>query len=308
MLDTFAILTSTYFFDSTIEITLEVNPENASRRLISFWREIRINRISLGGQSLNQNTLFDLNRQHSVAATMQAIHNLNNQFDSLSIDLIVGLPGTSIKDWKQTLRTVLQWPIQHISLYFLSIHRSTPLYFSLKEGILSLPHASFVMAQYRYAQQMLFDAGFEQYEISNFAKPGHQSKHNATYWNRNAYRGIGLSACSFDGAKRTKNTSNLLSYITAESQNLAEGFSEEILTEKQHLIESFMLSMRMATGCNLEKMLKQLTVEQAKNITQLVKELLENNLVTKLGTDYIAITPKGTAVEHEIIMRISQCL
>lgn len=302
MLDMSAILSTVCSFNDGCEITIEVNPGTLSPSHSETWQKIGINRISLGVQSLNSQTLTLLNRLHTYDDVKNSLTLLVGKFKSISIDLIIGLPGISCLEWEKTLKEVCTWPIQHISIYLLTIHKCTPLYFQLKQKNIKLPSTEATIRMFLYTQSYLQANGFEQYEISNFAKPGHRSRHNLKYWSHKPYLGFGLGACSFDGFIRSENTSSFTEYYSAIEQGHKPYESQETLSDEHILTEKIMLSLRLNTGLHLQQFnLGGSSISPA--IKEFVDTLLHEQLVVRPTQDIVVLTPGGMLLENEIATR-----
>ena len=215
LLDMMSILNKRFVIEPDVEIALEVNPGTVSLEKIRVWRNVGINRLSIGVQGIDDKVLQSLNRHQTTDQVIDLLTNAAAFFDNISVDLILGLPGISGEHWKLLIMRAVQWPLVHISIYFLTIHENTPLYFKVQANQVSLPDDQEVVALYEWTCDTLAKHGFEQYELSNFARPGYASKHNTAYWNRDAYKGFGIGACSFDGQYRFQNEKNIMKYMTS---------------------------------------------------------------------------------------------
>jgi oxygen-independent coproporphyrinogen-3 oxidase len=229
------------------EITLEANPEDITELAIEGWKRCGINRLSIGIQSFNSVDLLWMNRAHTVEQSRNAVKLVqDNGFDNLTIDLMYGLPNMTISQWKDHIQEVLSWNVPHISSYCLTIEKGTLLEKKVRSGEIIQPQDDDAIKQFEVMIELLEVAGYEHYEISNFAKQGHRSKHNSAYWNGDSYIGIGPSAHSFDGSKRRWNVSNNSLYMKQQ-----DWFEEESLTEKEQWNEFVLTRLRTAEGISL---------------------------------------------------------
>lgn len=285
------------------EITLEVNPGTVTLEKVQAWKLIGINRLSIGVQSLNDEVLKKLNRHQTAVDVDYVLSTASLYFENISVDFIVGLPEISFEDWKSYVLRAMKWPIKHISVYFLTVHEKTPLYFKVQQNKISLPPDDTTVDMYEWLVATLQDHGFLRYEISNFAKPGYDSKHNASYWNRSAYKGFGLGACSFNGLYRYRNTKNLNSYI--QSQGLYQLLMEEIeeLTDQQITMEKIMLGLRQARGIDMYDIIYGYTALQKEKFFQGVQLLQEKGLLQH-QEGFLRLTPQGYALENEVAVRL----
>lgn len=304
LLDTFGILNNVFEFDSICEITIEVNPGTVRKEQMKLWRDLGINRLSIGVQSIKDDVLQKLNRHQSAEQVREVLGFASQYFDNLSVDFILGLPNVSFKEWQELLRAAVEWPIKHMSVYFLMVHEDTPLYFGVKKKSVTLPCDDEVVDAYYWTVDFLASHGFEQYEISNFARTGYQSAHNSMYWDRKPYKAFGLGACEFDGISRSQNQKNLMVYMQSiEKGDTITAFSET-LTPEQIYLEKIMLGLRRAQGVTMDALLDGLTQQQKEYIGSRIEWLKEYNFIAeKNGT--LILTPKGLAVENDIVVKLS---
>ncbi|KPK88615.1 hypothetical protein AMJ80_10860, partial [bacterium SM23_31] len=182
-------------FDITedIEITVEVNPHSALQETLSAYMEARVNRLSIGVQSLNPNELTILERIHSVNDCLTTVDVARKTgFHNISLDFIYGIPGQTMQSWKKTLEDAAAVHAEHISAYMLMLEKGTKMTGLLQSGALQLPDEDAVAEMYEFAHLFLGKSGYEHYEVSNFAKPGYASQHNIHYWKRKPYKGFGM--------------------------------------------------------------------------------------------------------------------
>ncbi|MGG9971219.1 radical SAM family heme chaperone HemW [Ferruginibacter sp. SUN002] len=248
----FDALHKRFEFANDIEITLEANPDDITPEKLKLWKTIGINRFSIGIQSFLNKELVWMNRAHTAEESLQCIDKVQEAgFDNFSVDLIYGSPILNDDDWKRNVDMVIEKNIPHISCYALTVEPKTAL-----DKLIAQHKAASVDSE-KQAQQFLLlmdwmqRAGYEHYEISNYAKPGKRSKHNSSYWQSKQYYGFGPSAHSFDGKSRRWNIANNALYIQS-LQNNTLNFEEEILTETQMLNEYIMTSLRTMEGLRLD--------------------------------------------------------
>lgn len=233
------------------EVTLEANPDDITFEKLMEWKNAGINRLSIGIQSFLERDLLWMNRAHNAAQALNSI-NLTREagFHNFSIDLIFGTPRLTDEEWEKNIETVIDFDIPHVSSYALTVEPKTALQKMIelkkKENI----NGDVQSKQYLMLMETLHSAGYEHYEISNFAKPGFRSKHNSSYWQFKKYVGIGPSAHSFNGKIRTWNKANNMIYMTSLRENMIP-FEKEILSETQKLNEYVMTSLRTIEGLDL---------------------------------------------------------
>jgi oxygen-independent coproporphyrinogen III oxidase len=278
---------STYTISENAEITLETNPDDITEEKLIAWKKIGITRLSIGIQSFFEEDLQWMNRAHS---SQQAISNLQlarGHFDNITIDLIYGTPGLSNEKWRQNVATAISFNIPHLSCYALTVEPKTPLQKMIMQGKSSDVNPDKQSEQFLLLMQWLEEAGYEHYEISNFAKPGFRSRHNSAYWQSKKYLGIGPSAHSFDGNSRQWNVANNTLYI----ESIKKGeipFEKEILTPVQKTNEYIMTSLRTSEGLNpaiVEESLRDKLMEN-------MKKYAGRDLIQQKG-DFFALTKEG---------------
>lgn len=240
-----------FVFTPDIEITLEANPDDINDGKLAQWRSLGINRLSVGIQSFQDEELKWMNRVHHAAESLSCIDKIRDAgFCNFSADLIYGSPVLSDDDWKKNMDILINRNIPHISCYALTVEPRTAL-----DKMIALQKKEPVDADkqarhFRMLVDAMAQAGYEHYEISNFAKPGFRSKHNSSYWSGASYYGFGPAAHSFDGNKRRWNISNNALYIQSVEKGVIP-FEEETLTEIQRLNEYIMTSLRTREGLDL---------------------------------------------------------
>jgi oxygen-independent coproporphyrinogen-3 oxidase len=235
------------------EITLEANPDDIIIQKLEGWKQAGVNRLSLGIQSFFEEDLQWMNRAHNA---IQAVDNLKfalTRFPNITIDLIYGTPDLTNEKWKQNVEKVIALNIPHLSCYALTVEPKTPL-----DKMIRLHQSPGVDSdkqseQFLLLMQWLENAGYDHYEISNFAKPGHRSQHNSSYWQGKKYIGFGPSAHSFDGKTRWWNVANNNLYIQSIHNNILP-VEKEVLTTTQQMNEFIMISLRTMEGLELDKL------------------------------------------------------
>lgn len=234
------------------EITLEANPGVTEMAHLYDYRRLGINRLSLGIQSFQPAELAGLSRLHTTAEAKQAIRQARRAgFDNLSLDLIFAMPGQTIDTWVKTLDQTLSFQPEHLSCYSLTIEPGTPLHRQVRQGQVQPCMEELERELFILTQETLQQAGYQQYEISNYCLPGFRSRHNQSYWSGLAYLGLGPSAHSFDGLRRWWNMRDVEQYLQAVSAYGQATADSETLTAEQKKIESVMLGLRRVEGVAL---------------------------------------------------------
>lgn len=236
------------------EVTLEANPDDISSEALIGWKRQGINRLSIGIQSFKSEDLEWMNRAHTVDESLSCIRLAKEAgFDQLTVDLMYGLPDLSISDWEAHIDRVIKMDVGHVSAYCLTIEDKTVLDNWVQKGKIIAPNEDQQSDQFMTLLRKLEEASFEQYEISNFAKEGKESKHNSNYWKGVWYLGVGPSAHSFNGVSRQWNIANNQQYM--RRFKAGESFSEmEELSIENRINELILTGLRTSYGLNLEKL------------------------------------------------------
>lgn len=235
-----------------VEITLEANPDDLNADYLKTLHETEINRLSIGVQSFYDDDLTYLNRVHTSGHAIEAIElALKTGFDNLTIDLIYGIPTLTDEKWRNNIQRFLDFGINHLSAYALTVEAKTALSHLIGKGNLPPVDELQSIRHFKILMEMMEANGFVHYEISNFARPGFYSRHNSIYWLGGHYLGLGPSAHSFNGVSRQWNVSNLSQYLALKDTKETV-FEKEILTMDQQYNEYVMTSLRTSWGCDLE--------------------------------------------------------
>ena len=233
------------------EITLEANPDDLTEEYVKGLRTLPINRVSLGIQSFHDRTLRLVGRRHTAREAIDAVRRLQQAgLTNISIDLIYGLPGESLDDWAYSLDQAIALGVKHISAYHLTYEEGTRLWRMQEQGLVTPIDEEQSIRSFELLREKLLAAGYEHYEISNFALPGYHSRHNSSYWQGIIYLGIGPGAHSYDGNNRRWNLSSLTDYI-ATPQGDDVPHEVEHLTTDERYDERIITELRTAQGINL---------------------------------------------------------
>ena len=234
------------------EITFEANPDDITLEGLNSWRKNKINRLSIGVQSFFEEDLRWMNRAHTA---LQAEHSIrlaqDAGLDNITIDLIFGTPTLTDANWQINVQKAISLAIPHLSCYALTVEQRTPLDAMIRKQTVQGVSQDDQARQFLFLIDWLEAVGYEQYEISNYALPGHRSRHNSSYWEGKKYLGLGPSAHSFNGNARQWNVSNNALYIQSLQKNIVP-FGVEVLTPTQKLNEWIMTSLRTKEGLRLD--------------------------------------------------------
>ena len=234
---------------SDAEITIEANPGTVDEEYLHALLECGVNRLSMGVQSFNDTILRAIGRIHTAEQAVRAVEMAKSAgFKNLSLDLMYGLPGQGLEDLKISVETALELTPQHISIYGLQVEDGTLFARQQEKGELKLPVDDIVEAMYDYMTEYLPDRGYVRYEISNFALPGYESRHNMGYWTDVPYLGMGAAAHSYMGDSRWNNVSSVEKYIKSVETGLPYRENEELLDRETEMEEFCFLALRMSAG------------------------------------------------------------
>ena len=239
-------LRARFGIEAGAEITVECNPESVSLGRLSGYRRAGVTRISLGVQSLDDRILPVLDRLHTAAQACRAFDTARAAgFEDVSVDLIYGLPGLDLATWEETVKGALGWGPDHLSAYALTLDEGSLWHAT---GVTGIPPEDTVTAQYTRLTELAAEAGFEHYEVSNYARPGHRSTHNQIYWRAEEYLGLGPGACGFLGDVRYGNVKPVERYGAMVAAGEPPVGTHETLTPRQRLAERLILGLRLGDG------------------------------------------------------------
>jgi oxygen-independent coproporphyrinogen-3 oxidase len=274
------------------EITLEANPDDVTKERVRDWKRLGVNRLSIGIQSFFEEELRWMNRAHNAAQAKACIENSYAAgIDNLSIDLIYGSPLLTDGMWEQNVETAIGYGIRHLSCYALTVEEKTPLHKNISLKKTGDVDSDKQARQFLQLMQWLRSAGYEHYEVSNFAKPGFRSRHNSSYWKGIPYLGLGPSAHSYNGKERRWNIPNNNIYIKSVSEGAFER-ELELLTSSQQLNETIMISLRTIEGIDLEKIEKAWGDKERQRLEKDLTKYLYNGLV-RMNDQHAQLTDEG---------------
>lgn len=288
-----------FYLADEAEITLEANPDTVSLERAKAWFDMGFNRISLGVQSFDDEDLLLMGRRHTVKATLEALDALRKAgFLNLSLDLILGLPRQTLPKWEKNLRMLFRTNPEHFSAYILDIHEGSAW---AKGGVAELvPEDGMVVKMYERLTEVASSHGFAPYEISNFCRPGFESRHNLKYWSDEPYLGLGPSAHSYTLSERFWNIRGTLAYIRSiETMGSArEGSVRISLEDRRH--EALIMGLRKTQGIDLQSFLFLYGWDILKEKAQAIDRGIKSGTLEIEGAT-LRFTPKGTMVSNEIL-------
>ncbi|MDK2820907.1 MAG: hypothetical protein PWP31_872 [Clostridia bacterium] len=285
-----------------VEISIEANPGTVDLDKYKILLKGRVNRLSLGIQSFDDNLLKTMGRIHCKQDIYES-YNLARKagFDNINLDLIFGLPGQTLTNWQNTLKEAIALQPEHISVYSLQIEEGTYWGNLAANGKLILPGEDLELAMYQEAQSKLSAAGFEHYEISNFAKPGYKCRHNLTYWYNQYYIGIGAAAASFWQDERWRNYTDLKQYNQVLTKGSLPRGEIEILTLKQQMAETMFMGLRLIKGICLENFRQRFNLDVIDVYHEEIDYLLKTGLI-EIVNNHLRLTSKGLPLANEVFI------
>ena len=274
------------------ELTIEANPGDLDQEKIAVLRDSPVNRVSLGVQTFNDRMLKQIGRSHLEKDIYENIANLKKAgFDNISIDLIYALPKQTMEDVKTNVAKAIALDIPHMSLYSLILENHTVFMNRMRRGKLPLPKEDLEAEMFEYIISELEKAGFEHYEISNFSKPGFESRHNLMYWDNAEYYGIGAGASGYVDGVRYKNHGPIRHYLQAVEADNAR-VQEEVLTLKEKMEEEMFLGLRKKSGVSKKRFEEKFGLSFEEQYGAVVSELTEQGLLVP-DKDIVRMTKQG---------------
>lgn len=285
------------------EVTIECNPDDLTPEFLAELRTLPFNRISMGIQSFDDKQLKRLGRRHNAEKARQAVMNAREAgYSNISIDLMFALPGSTRETWQQDLESAIALHPDHLSAYNLMYEEGTPLYNALQRGELAELSEDENVEQFQMLIESMKGAGYRHYEISNFALPGRESRHNSSYWNGTPYIGCGAAAHSYNGRSREWNIADIKAYIKG-IENGERRYEIEHLTEEEHYNDTILTRLRTADGIPLEWMQKRFSSKLCSYLLRAArKEIATGNLKEENGS--LSLTCKGIFVSDAVIREL----
>ena len=283
------------------ELTLEANPDDLTEDYVQGLRTLPINRVSLGIQSFHNRTLHLVGRRHTAQEAIDAVRRLQRHgITNISIDLIYGLPGETLDDWAYSLDQAIALGVKHISAYHLTYEEGTRLWRMQEQGLVSPIDEEQSVRSFELLREKLLAAGYEHYEISNFALPGYHSRHNSSYWQGTTYIGIGPGAHSYDGQCRRWNLGNLTDYI-ATPQDADVPHEVEHLTTDERYDERIITELRTARGIDLNTLKADFDKRYHTHCMRCATPYIERGQLIHTTDGYLHLTPESIFVSDAVM-------
>ena len=306
------ILDAVYIYNNVAEdaeVTIEVNPDDVTEDFVRGLSTLPVNRVSMGAQTFDDERLRFLHRRHSASQVSEAVRLLRDAgIRNISVDLMYGFPEESLDDWQHDISSALALNVEHLSAYCLMVEEGTPLYnmysrtqqeSSSSSHDTSLTSEELERAMYETLTDRLEAAGYEHYEISNFARKGYRSRHNSSYWDGTQYIGIGAAAHSYDGNTRSWNVSDIRKYIDA----MTEGkrlFESETIDDDTRYNDLVTVALRTREGLDLRALQPKYRDYAIKN----ARRFISDGLLQLSASDHLALTRKGLFVSDMIMSEL----
>lgn len=280
-----------FIIDPLAEVTLEANPDDIAAEKLQAWKQAGINRLSIGVQSFFEDDLRWMNRAHTAQQAIDNLQLAKQYFDNITIDLIYGTPTLPDEKWQHNVQQAIALGISHLSCYALTVEPGTALAGMISKHKITEVSTEDQARQFLLLMDWMQEAGYEHYEISNFALPGRRSKHNSSYWQGVPYLGMGPSAHSFNGTSRQWNVSNNALYIQSLKNNEVP-FEKEELTDTHRLNEYIMTSLRTVEGLDIQYVINRFGETAATTLQQLGKAFIDAGKL-KWYNNHLQLTREG---------------
>ena len=285
------------------EISIEANPGTISKTKIAAFRRGGIRRISMGAQTFSDRELSAIGRAHSSAMVCDSLRQLREGgFDNVNLDLMLGLPYQTRMSWKHNLETVAGFGIPHVSVYMLDLDEPCPLQAKVAEGAVLLPEDDLVSDLYLETIEFLASCGYQQYEISNFARPGFACRHNLKYWKREPVYGFGLGSHSFDKNTRWANSPQMDDYLAAVESGKNPRTWRESMDADHALQETLFLGLRLTEGVDWKSLQNSYGAGRLSTYEGTLQDWLQQGLAQKTG-DVVRLTASGMLLSNEVFQQ-----
>ena len=297
-----ASLARYFVTEDLVEYTVEANPGTLSAEKLALLQRYGANRLSMGVQSARQAELELLGRTHTFQQAQEGVALARAAgFDNISVDLIYGLPGQTVKDWQETLEAVLALATEHVSLYQLKIEEGTVFGQWLEAGRIAEFDDEIALAMYELGHTLLEAQGYQQYEISNYARPGRASLHNQAYWLTEDYYGLGLAAHSFLRPSRYFNPTVLKDYLTALEAGRLPQQEQEMLAKREAMEETIFMGLRMNAGVDLSAFQARYG-EDARQVFAAAIAKCQQNSWLEIAGDHLRLTEQGRVLGNLVFV------
>ncbi|QDU07913.1 radical SAM family heme chaperone HemW [Gimesia aquarii] len=283
------------------EFSIEANPLNLTEEKIDFLKQAGVNRVSLGVQSFDSNILTFLERDHQPQQVFEIVQRLQSRIENTSLDLIFAVPGQNLENWKTTLNHAIQLNIPHVSTYGLTIEKGTSFWSRQKAGIFDLPEEELAGEMYEFSLKFLSSAGLKHYEISNFARPGYECRHNEVYWTGYPYFGFGPGAASYLNGKREQNHRSVITWLRRIAAGESPISDQEELSPEDRAREAIIFGLRRRIGINVEKFAERYGYDLYDLSQSAIKKHVEAGFLEETKT-HVRLTQAGCLLADTVVI------
>ena len=285
------------------EWSVESTPDSLDDDHVQVLADHGVNRVSIGAQSFNAKSLVALDRQHAAEDIVPALDRVRRRIDNVSLDLIFGVPGQTLRDWQADLAQAAMLEPSHMSCYGLTFERGTPLWKEQQAGQVSAVDEEAEREMFLHSHDRLTAIGYEHYEISNYAQPGHRCRHNETYWANDQYFGFGLGAARYIGGRRELNTRSLDEYLSRMAAGRSPVIQSEVLTGDERARETMSVQLRRREGVGRQDFRHRTGIELDALVGVALPRLVGLRLLNDDGHN-VALTREGLCVADTVIAEL----
>ena len=286
---------------AAVEVTMECNPDDITPDYARIIAALPVNRVSMGAQTFSDDRLRFLRRRHTAAEVAVAVDRLRQVgIDNISIDLMYGFPGETLADWQADIARAVDLEVEHLSAYSLMYEEGTPLYRLMEQGKVRETDEELSRRMFEVLSDRMAEAGYEHYEISNFARQGRRSRHNSSYWRDVPYMGICAAAHSYDGESRQWNVADLRQYILAIGRGKVP-FERETLDADTRYDETVMLSLRTVEGIDLRRLERLFGARRLVYCLSSARKYIADGLLEQTAGGFLRLTRKGLFVSDMVM-------
>ena len=293
-----------FSFSAQAEISIEANPGTIDRASLAMLRDCGVNRLSIGVQSFNDDDLQVLGRRHCAEKSIQSLEDARDAgFDNVSLDLMYGLPGQGFASWRANLQQAVKLRPQHLSLYQLSIEEGTGFSAQYRAGRLELPDDEEIIGMEQFTREYLGSHGIKHYEISNYARPGYECRHNIGYWENEEFVGYGAGAAGFVGGRRYKLITDPLRYCLAMESGGDAVEEDERLDTEASFRETVVMGLRLLRGVDKKRLFKRFGLRLDSQYGSILTELAGKGLLEE-NRDFLRLSARGRRFANQVMAEL----
>lgn len=294
------LITANFALSDGGEFSIEANPDGLDNGRLDLLRDLGVNRLSLGVQSFDDQVLKTLERQHTRDEALDVVGRAAERFPNLSLDLIFGVPGLSLESWLESISTAIALPLKHVSTYGLTFEKGTDFFQRMQTGNLAVMPDELERDMYAAVIQRLPKSGFKHYEISNFAKPGFECRHNTVYWAAEEYFAFGPGAARYVDGIRSTNARNVTRWINSWARSEIALQESEQLNADEKVREAVFLGLRRIDGINLTNFEQRFSVHLQSYAAEILQKHIDTGLL-EIENDHLRLTAEGRFIADTVI-------